>query len=57
LQQRKKIEVRPRPLLNREKRSVGILSPGDLAARGARESTATLPAVSQKGGAHSQSMR
>jgi CBS domain-containing protein len=50
------LQVRRLPVLSREKRLVGILSLGDLAARGqTRESGEALRGVSQKGGARSQS--
>ena len=51
------LQVRRLPVLSREKRLIGILSLGDLAARGhAPESSEALRGVSQKGGARSQSV-
>jgi CBS domain-containing protein len=48
-------QVRRMPVLNRDKRLVGIVSLGDISSR-ARSSTAgdTLRGVSQRGGQHSQ---
>jgi CBS domain-containing protein len=49
------IQVRRLPVLNREKRLVGIVSLGDLAASGKAAKTGqALSGISQHGGAHSQ---
>jgi CBS domain-containing protein len=50
-------QIRRLPVVNREKRLVGIISLGDL-SRNAKSSTAgkAVAAISQPGGAHSQSL-
>ena len=49
------IQVRRLPVVNREKRLVGILSLGDLAvAEGGRAAGEALAGVAQPGGEHSQ---
>jgi CBS domain-containing protein len=51
------IKVRRLPVLNREKRLVGILSLGDMALKGNGSDPAgdALKAISEPGGEHSQS--
>jgi CBS domain-containing protein len=49
------LRVRRLPVLNREKRLVGILSLGDLATTEPRAATAAVGGVSRPGGPHSQS--
>jgi CBS domain-containing protein len=51
------IKVRRLPVMNREKRLVGILSLGDMArkANGSDTAADALRAISQPGGEHSQS--
>src|SRR5947209_18335386 len=50
------IKVRRLPVMNREKRLVGILSLGDMAvANGPEPAAAALCAISEPGGEHSQS--
>jgi len=51
------IKVRRLPVMNREKRLVGILSLGDMArkANGSDKAAEALKAISQPGGEHSQS--
>ena len=51
------IKVRRLPVMNREKRLVGILSLGDMArkAHGTDPATDALKAISEPGGEHSQS--
>jgi CBS domain-containing protein len=49
------IQVRRMPVINRERRLVGIISLGDLAARGAAPRTGeALADISRPGGEHSQ---
>lgn len=49
------IQVRRLPVLNRDKRLVGIISLGDLAMKGARAKTGeALGDISRPGGSHSQ---
>ena len=49
------LRVRRLPVLNREKRLVGILSLGDLATSEPRAASQAVSGVSQEGGPHSQS--
>jgi CBS domain-containing protein len=49
------IRVRRLPVLNREKRLVGIVSLGDIAQSADGRSTTALRGISQPGGSHSQS--
>jgi CBS domain-containing protein len=50
------LQVRRLPVLNRDKRLVGILSLGDLAIKqGGRPAASALTGISQPGGPHSQS--
>jgi len=54
------IQVRRLPVLNRDKRLVGIVSLGDLAKDGATDTAPAgeaLSEISQKGGEHSQSVQ
>jgi CBS domain-containing protein len=51
------IQVRRLPVVNRDKRLVGILSLGDLAVRSNTSTSETLRGVSTPGGEHSQSAR
>ena len=48
------IQVRRLPVLNRDKRLVGILSLGDVARRQEQAAAKAMKGVSQQGGAHSQ---
>ena len=48
------IKVRRLPVMNREKRLVGILSLGDMACKGNGEAKDALKAISEPGGEHSQ---
>ena len=49
------LQVRRLPVMNRDKRLVGIVSLGDLATQGSLPKTATaLHAISQPGGQHNQ---
>jgi CBS domain-containing protein len=49
------IQVRRLPVVNRDKRLVGIVSLGDLAANGeAKQAGKALDGISQPGGEHSQ---
>ena len=52
------LKVRRLPVMNREKRLVGILSLGDMArsTNGADPAADALKAISEPGGEHSQSM-
>ena len=47
-------QVRRLPVVNREKRLVGIVSLGDLAQNETRAATKAVKGVSKKGGAHEQ---
>jgi len=49
--------VRRLPVVNREKRLVGIVSLGDVATTEKRAATSAVSGVSQHGGPHSQSAR
>jgi CBS domain-containing protein len=50
------LQIRRLPVMNREKRLVGIVSLGDLATAGSLPKTArALHGISQKGGRHNQS--
>jgi CBS domain-containing protein len=50
------IKVRRLPVLNRDKRMVGIVSLGDVAVKqGARQAGRAVAGISAPGGAHSQS--
>src|SRR5690348_2241866 len=51
------IQVRRLPVVNREKRLVGIVSLGDLANRERKAATKAVSGVSKPGGSHSQSAR
>ena len=51
------IRVRRLPVVNREKRLVGIVSLGDLATNEKKAATKAVTGVSQPGGPHSQSAR
>ena len=48
------IQVRRLPVVNREKRLVGILSLGDVAQTGNQDTDETLSEISKPGGKHSQ---
>jgi CBS domain-containing protein len=48
------IQVRRLPVVNREKRLVGILSLGDIASRRQQAAAEALSGISRQGGAHSQ---
>jgi CBS domain-containing protein len=48
------IKVRRLPVLNRNKRLVGIVTLGDVARAGARQADEALSKISQPGGQHSQ---
>jgi CBS domain-containing protein len=48
------IQVRRLPVLNREKRLVGIVSLGDLAVEHTMQASAALSSISEPGGQHSQ---
>ena len=50
-------QVRRLPVVNREKRLVGIVSLGDLANRERKAATKAVSGVSKPGGSHSQSAR
>jgi CBS domain-containing protein len=50
-------QVRRLPVVNREKRLVGIVSLGDLANREGKAATKAVSGVSKPGGSHSQSAR
>jgi CBS domain-containing protein len=50
-------QVRRLPVVNREKRLVGIVSLGDLATRERKAGSKAVSGVSQPGGQHSQSAR
>ena len=51
------VQVRRLPVVNREKRLVGIVSLGDLANRERKAATKAVSGVSKPGGSHSQSAR
>ncbi|HLS86054.1 MAG TPA: CBS domain-containing protein [Burkholderiales bacterium] len=51
------IQVRRLPVVNREKRLVGIISLGDLAQSQAKAAAKAVSGVSRPGGQHSQSAR
>ena len=51
------VQVRRLPVVNREKRLVGILSLGDLANRERKAATKAVSGVSKPGGSHTQSAR
>src|SRR5579872_2758850 len=51
------IQVRRLPVLNREKRLVGIVSLGDVAFEGGNGTARTLTRISQPGGQHTQTAR
>lgn len=51
------IRVRRLPVVNRDKRLVGIVSLGDLAVKEKKAATKAVSGVSQPGGPHSQSAR
>jgi CBS domain-containing protein len=51
------LRVRRLPVLDRDKRLVGILSLGDLATAEIRAATEAVSGVSRHGGPHSQSLR
>lgn len=48
------IQVRRLPVLNRDKRLVGIVSLGDLAIKHANQASAALSNISEPGGQHTQ---
>ena len=48
------LQVRRLPVVNREKRLVGILSLGDIAKTGRQDTDKALSDISKPGGAHSQ---
>jgi CBS domain-containing protein len=50
------LRVRRLPVVDRDKRLVGILSLGDLAAAEMRAATEAVSGVSRHGGPHSQSL-
>jgi CBS domain-containing protein len=51
------IQVRRLPVVNREKRLVGIISLGDLAQKEKKSATKAVSGVSRPGGQHNQSPR
>ena len=51
------IQVRRLPVVNRDKRLVGIVSLGDVAQKEKKAATKAVSGVSKPGGAHSQSAR
>lgn len=51
------IQVRRLPVLNREKRLVGIVSLGDLALKEKKSATRAVTGVSRQGGQHNQGAR
>lgn len=51
------LQVRRLPVVNREKRLVGIISLGDLAVKETRSAAKAVSGVSKPGGQHSQSAR
>ena len=53
-QQMADLQVRRMPVVNRDKRLVGIISLGDLAQKDQRESAEALRGVSEHGGLHNQ---
>ncbi len=48
------LQVRRLPVLNHDKRLVGIVTLGDLAAKGAKQTASALSHISKRGGRHSQ---
>jgi CBS-domain-containing membrane protein len=51
------VQVRRLPVLNRDKRLVGIVSLGDLAKREGKAASKAVSGVSQSGARHNQSAR